>query len=583
MSAEDASLECARPALWGAAGAIVWGASEDTFNNSQCNGPKSLGAYLNSTVGSIMHSAIEDAGKCAAERCHGHGRCVTLPTKHCDCDPGFLERTDCGPKLAEPARTSLKADDVFYIDPVLRAVLPADKGLPSNMDFTVDDDGGLSVSVDQVKFSLVSSFGEAGGKNNSFGAGLTTSDTAAGWTVTVQHHEDGAVEVVGKCTVYTVSRLITPRDGRLLINDTVSVHAAAKVVQGIPATHIVSTGETVNYAVVPGTELPTWCESNLWGGTYGSPTVFMRASSGAGIGMVALDDVFRVHAQAKNYAWNSPLRSPHSDPTGRTHCYISGTDPSIQLLDPHFGIAAGSSYTLEWALYPMIAPSSYWTFINALRADMGVAGKLRLLGTGILNAFNSGFLNVYNKDLGYQVAGGDLVPGESSGWRRNWTWTNEQYKDMLDWNAIHYVTGTIPGADTKTDSCNHSTNYAHGSAFVHNLAPMYEQYFRNLVNYTKSADSKRKVLFYIHTQISTEPGASEKYKDSRVLDETGSQRFYSTCVGKKGTAKVPFLPLFFADGRNSYSKQVEAYVEKAFAMGADGLCESTPSVLVHRD
>jgi hypothetical protein len=104
---------------------------------------------------------------------------------------------------------------------------------------------------------------------------------------------------------------------------------------------------------------------------------------------------------------------------------------------------------------------------------------------------------------------------------------------------------------------------------------MYQQYFRNLVNYTKAADSKRKVLFYIHTQISTEPGASEKYKDSRVLDESGSQRFYSTCVGKKGTAKVPFLPLFFADGRNSYSKQVEAYVEKAFAMGADGLCEST--------
>ena len=42
LSAEDAALEYARPALWGAAGTIVWGASEDTFNNTQCNGPKSL-------------------------------------------------------------------------------------------------------------------------------------------------------------------------------------------------------------------------------------------------------------------------------------------------------------------------------------------------------------------------------------------------------------------------------------------------------------------------------------------------------------------------------------------------------------
>ena len=28
--------------LWGAAGTIVWGASEATYNNTQCNGPKSL-------------------------------------------------------------------------------------------------------------------------------------------------------------------------------------------------------------------------------------------------------------------------------------------------------------------------------------------------------------------------------------------------------------------------------------------------------------------------------------------------------------------------------------------------------------
>ena len=66
------------------------------------------GAYLNSTAGSIMHAAIEDAASCAASRCHGHGRCVSLPTLHCDCDPGYLERSDCGQKRTE---TALKLDD----------------------------------------------------------------------------------------------------------------------------------------------------------------------------------------------------------------------------------------------------------------------------------------------------------------------------------------------------------------------------------------------------------------------------------------------------------------------------------------
>jgi hypothetical protein len=69
----------------------------DTFNNTQCNGPTSQGAYLNQTAGPIIRAAVENAESCSMERCHGHGRCVDLPTgdEHCDCDPGYLERTNC--------------------------------------------------------------------------------------------------------------------------------------------------------------------------------------------------------------------------------------------------------------------------------------------------------------------------------------------------------------------------------------------------------------------------------------------------------------------------------------------------------
>ena len=155
-----------------------------------------------------------------------------------------------------------------------------------------------------------------------------------------------------------------------------------------------SSGLTVDHAVAPGVGLPTWCETDADQGSFGNPSVFMRTSSGAGLGLVALDDVLMVQGVFKNHAWNSPLRSPHADPSGRRHCHLPGTEPSIQLADPHFGLAPGKSYTLEWAIYPLPAPSSYYSFINQLRVDMGVSGALTVPGTGLLNAFNSGFFSV---------------------------------------------------------------------------------------------------------------------------------------------------------------------------------------------
>ena len=86
VDAADIAAQTLRPAQWGAAGSIVWGASEDTFNNTQCNGPTSLGAYVNSTAGAIMRQVVVEAEECAAVggRCRGKGRCASLPTPGCE-------------------------------------------------------------------------------------------------------------------------------------------------------------------------------------------------------------------------------------------------------------------------------------------------------------------------------------------------------------------------------------------------------------------------------------------------------------------------------------------------------------------
>ena len=52
LNAADMAVEFGQSALEaGAAGVLVWGMNNDVINNTQCNGPKSFGRYLNDTLG----------------------------------------------------------------------------------------------------------------------------------------------------------------------------------------------------------------------------------------------------------------------------------------------------------------------------------------------------------------------------------------------------------------------------------------------------------------------------------------------------------------------------------------------------
>lgn len=76
------------------------------------------------------------------------------------------------------------------------------------------------------------------------------------------------------------------------------------------------------------------------------PSVFAQFKD-LGVGLVAEDDVFRVH-----------VRSLHS-PEG------------FGLADDRLGLAPKSSVTLEWAIYPALG-ADYWAFVNAVRRSWGV-------------------------------------------------------------------------------------------------------------------------------------------------------------------------------------------------------------------
>ena len=135
----------------------------------------------------------------------------------------WLEKTEIVPKRCRP----LKSDEplTVWVDPALR------RSADAAFAFDVRDDGAMVVSVGGAEFRLASTFSEAGGGSNALGGG----GTGPSWSVAVHRNTDGSVEVLGRGSLYTIRRVVTRRQHRLLVNDTVSVHAPQA--QGVACAH----------------------------------------------------------------------------------------------------------------------------------------------------------------------------------------------------------------------------------------------------------------------------------------------------------------------------------------------------------
>ncbi len=126
------------------------------------------------------------------------------------------------------------------------------------------------------------------------------------------------------------------------------------------------------------------------------------ASENWGLGLIASDDVFRVHST--NY----------------------GAEGSIGVADNNLVLPPGASYTAEWIAVPVPAPD-YYAFINTARRFM---------------------------DANFVIEGGFvfLRSGELTD-----VWSDEQVKNFLEWKDPEYVCASI--------FANYKGRYAHGTAF----------------------------------------------------------------------------------------------------------------------
>jgi len=131
-----------------------------------------------------------------------------------------------------------------------------------------------------------------------------------------------------------------------------------------------------------------------------NPTSFV-ATAASGIGLIALDDVFRLHATN------------------------SAEDGSVALADNYLAVKPKATHTAEWAIVPCDVPD-YWRFINVCR---------RLVGANFTIPGAFVFLRADHHTA---------------------AWTDDQVRDFLRFKDARYACASIG---------RYQGRYAHGTAF----------------------------------------------------------------------------------------------------------------------
>eukprot|EP01051_Picozoa_sp_SAG22_P016976 SAG22_NODE_2516_length_2488_cov_1.879029_2_plen_334_part_00 len=277
--------------------------------------------------------------------------------------------------------------------------------------------GGATIAIGgAARFEITSQFSEPGPVWNILST--TAAAAAAGWQVTV----DRSAAAVGTFVVRAAARTFTLRrtlqlvppppqlPHKLLVNDTITSTAPSTIGMHIRHHAALASGK-VDSAAVPGRIDAGTCGTEENAGhesatpyhptNFGRPDAWLNSTSGAALAMLALDDAFRAHGQARSFA--VPKLNPRTPGT----CEVR-SPPAIRLSDPMLAIGPGEAHTVEWMLLPQgPACSSYFCFVNKMRHEMGT--------DTIVVGENAGAENQLGNSPSFAVRAGAHV-GNQLGW-----------------------------------------------------------------------------------------------------------------------------------------------------------------------
>jgi hypothetical protein len=239
-----------------------------------------------------------------------------------------------------PAPPTVVAPDRQMLPPLAPPVKP----VPFTV--AVTEDGGLAVRAQGASYRVAAAFSYPNGGFNVLGEGDTREPSEAEWQPRVEQTGPAQHRITAAAKHYSLSRVIEVQTSRILVQDTIANRTAQPL--GVLVRNVIDT------RAAPPAGL--WVAGYSTGGEVvarpvkANPTIFL-SRPGAGLGVVALDDVFIVQSLATVQGGMATL---HSDT---------------------FALDGNASYTLEWAIYPT-ASSDYYDFINQLRRDEGRNGTI---------------------------------------------------------------------------------------------------------------------------------------------------------------------------------------------------------------
>lgn len=374
------------------------------------------------------------------------------------------------------------------------------------------DGGGFAVTVNGETFQVETVLSVPGGAWNHLRAG-PRADGEEGWRVQVERRGGRRCTVTATGSRYRLRREVRGAEEWVEVTDTLTNTSGTDL--GLQVRHLahLAEGEPTGLYLsgLPSPLAPREVK------TRGNPTVLLLGQRAA-LGLLPLDDVFRVHA------------------------YLTYDAGRAGLLDPGLGRPPGESITLRWRLHPVVRQlgtakpqAEYWTFLNSVRRGLGVnftvEGGFAFLSTAMFH------------------------------------WDDEQLAKWLRVRDLKFVSGTI---GKRPDG-----RYAHGTAFL--TTKKDHARWRELFARVKRLQPGIKCLMYFHAFISTEDGAPEKYADSRMTNSRGDQMrypyryplplFYATLDNAYGRVLPRYFEVIFEDlggdgvywDEMAYSAQVYTY------------------------
>ena len=405
-------------------------------------------------------------------------------------------RNDHGIKTQERVAFHYPPLPVAVVSPkqkTARPLPPAPE--PVRYDLDLCKGGGFRVGIKGKSYPVESSFSYPHGGDNKLTASDISDDKGEpAWNVKTERVGASTYRVTATGKYYRINREIELQLSRVLVKDTITNISNADV--GIMlSNHIDVRGKK-------GLKTQAIAAPN--------PPGFVHAKD-HGLGILPLDDVYQV--QQKTYAGNG----------------ICGVKSDC------FGLAAGASYTLEWAVYPT-GSGDYYDLINAVRKDEGLDNRTI---DGCLSITHSG------------------------------QWLRESPpKELVEFGGLKYASS---GCVTKiADDPGISFE---GIEFVR--YPKEREALRKNYAQTKKLFPRLKVMFHVAFNIYATNKPGQTFPDSRIIAKSGQHEMYGSNPSyfseerqKQGWAWYPYYPTL----DNSFGKELLESVDVMMdEIGVDGV------------